>query len=203
MAERGRVILSSISHSTALAELNDPAAILLATWMIPHCDNRGCLQADPRRVRAQVVPLLEWFTVALVADTLQHMEDVGLISRFIQEGRIYLQYNNWRGGTVHWATTIKRISGLRAADNSRRRARAINTPGGDFSLVEWLTLCAIYANRCLCCGAVGELTADHIIPLSIGGSNAIANIQPLCFSCNARKSAKTIDYRSVPHAQAT
>ncbi|MGH3145755.1 MAG: HNH endonuclease [Rubrobacter sp.] len=49
---------------------------------------------------------------------------------------------------------------------------------------------------CLCCGSSDKpLTPDHVVPLSLGGSNLIANIQPLCRSCNARKNVKVVDYR--------
>ncbi|MBE9479815.1 MAG: HNH endonuclease [Chloroflexi bacterium] len=67
--------------------------------------------------------------------------------------------------------------------------------GGDYTLQEWEDLCAIYDNRCLCCGR-GDLllTVDHIIPLIDGGSNNISNIQPLCKSCNSSKHIKHTDY---------
>ena len=41
----------------------------------------------------------------------------------------------------------------------------------------------------MCCGKAepGDLTVDHIVPLSLDGSNLIANIQPLCAVCNGIK----------------
>lgn len=76
-----------------------------------------------------------------------------------------------------------------------RRARVVNA-GGSFSPSEWEEIKALYGNRCLCClrGDV-QLCADHVVPIALGGSNTIDNIQPLCRSCNSRKHAKIIDYR--------
>lgn len=73
---------------------------------------------------------------------------------------------------------------------ARRRAN-----GGTFTKQQWNALCQKYDNRCLSCGEQKPLTIDHIIPISKGGSNDISNIQPLCLSCNDRKSNKIIDYR--------
>lgn len=78
-----------------------------------------------------------------------------------------------------------------------RRARKINAPG-KFTASEFLALCNFYGNICLCCwrsAGLVKLTADHVIPLSKGGSNDISNIQPLCGSCNSSKGTKTVDYR--------
>ena len=44
---------------------------------------------------------------------------------------------------------------------------------------------------CLHCGTTDDLTIDHIVPWSAGGSDDIANLQTLCRSCNARKGART------------
>ncbi|MFL5626911.1 MAG: HNH endonuclease [Ktedonobacteraceae bacterium] len=79
----------------------------------------------------------------------------------------------------------------------RRRARKIMAEGS-FTKQEWRALCTKYDFRCLCCGRqVPEisLTADHVIPLVMGGSNYIENVQPLCTSCNSSKYNKIIDYR--------
>lgn len=42
---------------------------------------------------------------------------------------------------------------------------------------------------CRKCGKmVGRLAVDHIVPLSVGGSNADINFQLLCYACHKIKS---------------
>lgn len=76
----------------------------------------------------------------------------------------------------------------------RRRARIAAT-GGHYSVAKWRALCRRYDQRCLRCGEQKPLSPDHVVPISRGGSNDIANIQPLCAECNAWKGTQTIDYR--------
>lgn len=77
-----------------------------------------------------------------------------------------------------------------------RRTRKMNN-GGSHTNLQWNELVERYGGRCLCCGKTGTtLTRDHIVPVRLGGSNSIENIQPLCKSCNSKKHTKTIDYRS-------
>lgn len=70
-----------------------------------------------------------------------------------------------------------------------REARA----KGTHTKEEWLTMIAVFGEKCVRCRRRRKLTKDHIDPIWHGGSDAIENIQPLCASCNS--SGAGVDYR--------
>lgn len=74
----------------------------------------------------------------------------------------------------------------------RKARERIN--GGTFTKADWRRL-LVRDKQCLCCGAIEDLTADHVIPIVKGGKNHFANMQVLCRSCNSSKGVKVIDYR--------
>jgi len=83
-------------------------------------------------------------------------------------------------------------------DSHRRRARELNSEG-NFTGKQWLKLCKAFKFRCLCCNKKRKLTADHVVPVSKGGSTWITNIQPLCGPCNTSKgNRRSTDYRLFP-----
>ena len=43
--------------------------------------------------------------------------------------------------------------------------------------------------RCTLCDTTFELQFDHVIPLALGGSSTVDNLQVLCAGCNQRKGA--------------
>ena len=73
-----------------------------------------------------------------------------------------------------------------------RRAKLKNAIGS-FDLKEFdLLVKDKFNNKCNICGEefIEKYAIDHIIPLHLGGSNTINNVQPLCKSCNSRKHTK-------------
>jgi 5-methylcytosine-specific restriction endonuclease McrA len=108
--------------------------------------------------------------------------------------RTYITKNRekHRGWVSAWQKkNPEKTRGMRQRTSARRRSNY----QGSFTAAEWTALCAFYDNRCCCCGATAPLTVDHIVPVSQGGTSDISNIQALCSTCNARKGAKTINYR--------
>lgn len=74
------------------------------------------------------------------------------------------------------------------------RARKQNAAGA-VTRQEWDEVLEHYGHSCLRCGALGDLVMDHIVPLSRGGANEKANVQPLCRRCNNRKFTRATDFR--------
>ena len=82
-----------------------------------------------------------------------------------------------------------------AVQRNRNRAMRLECEG-HYAAAEFKALCEEYGNVCLRCGDNdAPLTPDHVISLTLGGSNWISNIQPLCRRCNSPKNIKIIDYR--------
>lgn len=77
---------------------------------------------------------------------------------------------------------------------NNRRALELGAEGS-YTAQEWQQLCERFDNRCVCCKEKTKLTVDHVVPLSLGGSNYIENLQPLCGPCNSSKGVGVIDYR--------
>lgn len=134
----------------------------------------------------------------------------GLAKRVSEKNSAYLKENpdvKKKASKKYFQTLAGKISKKRAEkkyrqtlagkiarklDKYRRKAATV----GKFTASEWRSLCDKYDNRCLSCGEQKELTVDHVVSLKDGGSNTIDNLQPLCRSCNSRKGAKFIDYRT-------
>lgn len=45
----------------------------------------------------------------------------------------------------------------------------------------------LYASPCIYCGATENISLDHVIPVSRGGTHGIGNLVSACLSCNSSK----------------
>jgi 5-methylcytosine-specific restriction endonuclease McrA len=100
-------------------------------------------------------------------------------------------HEKWKKDNPETSRLIARIAA------HRRRARKMRS-GEKYSWQDWVALVRRFGNTCLRClrgGNEHTLHQDHIVSIVLGGSNSIANIQPLCAACNSWKSSKCIDYR--------
>jgi len=77
-----------------------------------------------------------------------------------------------------------------------------NTIVGSHTDTEWSALIRQWKWRCFYCARPvcknsvdpdGEVTKDHQLPISRGGSDFIWNIVPACFRCNTLKGTMTVD----------
>lgn len=84
-------------------------------------------------------------------------------------------------------------------ERKRKYLKRSNYPGVTHTIHEWEDLKQRHENTCLRCKKSEpeiRLTADHIVPLSKGGSDCIGNIQPLCIKCNQIKNNREERYGS-------
>ena len=60
----------------------------------------------------------------------------------------------------------------------------------DSGRIKLAMLAAGLEYACVECGTTHDITIDHKVPLSLGGSDDVSNLQFLCRSCNSRKGTK-------------
>ena len=90
MAE-GRMLKKQISQSRRVAELKSDTARLLYTWIIPHLDVEGRMNADPDIIKGLVVPRLSGMTPGVIRECLLDMHSVGIITLYEVDGDFYLE----------------------------------------------------------------------------------------------------------------
>ncbi len=108
---KARLIYSTISTSERISGLGVKGALLF-TWLLAHCDDQGRYAGSARKVKAEVAPILDEITLEDTKTALGAMAEVGLIIRYSEGGRDYLQTVDW------WEFN----AGLRYSSKSRHPA---------------------------------------------------------------------------------
>lgn len=80
----------------------------------------------------------------------------------------------------------------RKASKQRRRVREAGTYG-EWRWSDFMRMAAKFNYCCAYCGEKPDrLDPDHVLPLSRGGPNVLANLLPTCLMCNSDKGARTL-----------
>lgn len=95
----------------------------------------------------------------------------------------------WRGGVSQAEShrRWKKKNPQRMAHLRARRYAREKKADGSHTFEQWNELKEKHHFKCVICGEKKPLTKDHIKPLSLGGTDNIENIQPLCRNCNSKK----------------
>lgn len=158
------------------------------------------------------------------ADTRTKMSHAHMGMKFSDQHRIKLSLaligkNTWSRGRSHTENARLKISVakrgvakpyLTGPNNPRwidgrssdrefirtknKLAKAHRRALGKLTRSMWNGIKALYGHTCPACGLKKSLTMDHIVPVSLGGTNDPMNIQPLCASCNSRKGTRILRY---------
>ncbi len=126
--------------------------------------------------------------------TKEHKHNISIVAK----KRIGNKGNDWKGGLcldmrTYWRNwRLKNIEKVRFWDLRNKHNR--RTSEGSYTKEEWDNLKEKYNSCCACCKSKKKLTIDHIIPIKLGGTNYITNIQPLCHNCNSHKRITIIKY---------
>jgi len=161
--------LSTDVQVTALARNHGCFAVLLYTWMIPHCTAGGSLHGSPSEILRRVIPGRRDKEEQDVYGALLAMDKLGLITWNQEEKAIQFDPVRWRRDQRYSVNRWMRAPWDRARHLLRPRILERDS------------------HRCRQCGSTDHLEIDHIIPIVRGESNEPDNLQVLCRPCNRRK----------------
>lgn len=63
---------------------------------------------------------------------------------------------------------------------------------GTLTAAQWHECCELFNMSCAYCGAITNLTMDHVVAVSAGGTTEVSNIIPACMHCNSSKQNKDL-----------
>lgn len=173
---RARNLKPGFFKNEDLVELPPLARILfVGLWCM--ADREGRLEDRPRRIKIEVLP----YDDCDVDDLLDALEGRNFILRYQAEGKSCIQVVNFlKHQQPHYKEAA---SELPAADGWTDSLY----PGGSIPPETRRRVMDRDQGRCQSCGATANLTLDHIIPQSKGGTHDEANLRVLCRSCNSSK----------------
>ena len=106
--------------------------------------------------------------------------------RILEVVKQYRRTGAYRNTLIKYRRSPKGMFADREVHNRRRMQKS----KGKLTNQQWDEILREYNFRCAYCGLKGNMTIDHIIPISKGGQHSIDNIVPACLECNSRKGSR-------------
>jgi len=159
----GHVFFSPDFPRTVAAAQAGPAAMACFVALVCESSRLGNVDELPRWRARNVAS-----TIGLGLGAIRTLERHGLIAATGEGWALLGKGTWWKHGPVR-------------RDHDRSRPWRRHTPH----------VLARDDYACVYCGATEDLTLDHVIPRSRGGSHAPENLVTACRSCNSRKHART------------
>lgn len=186
---RARNIKPAFFSNEQLAECDPLARLLFAgLWCI--ADREGRLQDRPKRIKIELLP----YDDCDVSELLAQLDKNGLIKRYIKDGD-FIQITNF---CKHQDPHYKEKSSEIPAPDGHSDSGAT---GGGVSEEVRQRIFDRDKRRCVECRSKEDLSLDHIVPRSKGGTHDEDNLRTLCRRCNSSKNNRLakadIDQSSV------
>ena len=98
------------------------------------------------------------------------------------------KYGSWRAALLRAADSVANEITVETAERAETDHTGLPGDRKALSVRKRFFVFKRDKYRCRMCGATGvELEVDHVVPVANGGSDAIDNLQTLCFKCNRGK----------------
>jgi 5-methylcytosine-specific restriction endonuclease McrA len=128
------------------------------------------------------------------------MEEYSRYPRSMKNKKCVMCSETAEAGKVICSNECDTAMGFKQWTLDRHRSRAKNPDSYNVTVVDWMKILKDFDNRCAYCRRSGQMTIDHVVPLSRGGRHSISNLVPACRSCNKQKGSLTIsEWRLAPH----
>jgi len=106
-------------------------------------------------------------------------------------GKIKERCSKWRAENPDYDAKYRKANPDKARVKESRRRASLANAQGTHTADQLKARFDYQGNKCVYCDSTENLHADHMIPLSRGGTNFASNMAPACASCNLSKGAKT------------
>jgi hypothetical protein len=182
-AVRARQIKPGFFKNEILAACVPHARLLfIGLWQL--ADREGRLEDRPTRIKAELFPYEALDTEMLLRELASKTNGSGkpeLLLRYSTDVGRFIQIVNF---TKHQQPHYKEVPSSIQPPPDWQDSEYL---GGGVPESVRVAVIERDGKRCLRCRSTRDLTVDHIVPRSRGGSNDESNLQTLCRKCNSAK----------------